>query len=66
MPINNSKKCELTEKEICRGQAVKSFSNGRYGSALDWALRSQDIIYVTSIADHFLRVRISINPAQCK
>lgn len=47
-----------TEKEICRIQAVKSFNNERYGNALDWALRSQDNIYVTSIADHFLRVSL--------
>lgn len=37
-------------------QARKSFNNGRYGNALEWALRSQDNIYVTSIADLFLRV----------
>lgn len=44
------------EKELCRVQARKSFNNGRYGNALEWALRSQDNIYVTSIADLFLRV----------
>lgn len=48
----------FTEKELCRVQARKSFNNGRYGNALEWALRSQDNIYVTSIADLFLRVRI--------
>lgn len=47
---------ELLEKELCRVQARKSFNNGRYGNALEWALRSQDNIYVTSIADLFLRV----------
>lgn len=46
----------ITEKELCRVQARKSFNNGRYGNALEWALRSQDNIYVTSIADRFLRV----------
>lgn len=49
-----------TEREICRVQAVKSFNNGRYGNALHWALRSQDNIYVTSIADLFLRVSIHL------
>lgn len=44
------------EKELCRVQARRSFNNGRYGNALDWALRSQDNLYVTSIADHFLHV----------
>lgn len=48
----------LTEKELCRVQARKSFNKGRYGNALEWALRSQDNIYVTSIADLFLRVSI--------
>lgn len=46
----------ITEKELCRVQARKSFNNGRYGNALDWALRSQDNLYVTAIADLFLRV----------
>lgn len=50
----------LIEKELCRVQAKKSLNNGRYGNALEWALRSQDNIYVTSIADHFLRVSWNI------
>lgn len=49
-------KISILEKELCRVQAIKSFNNGRYGNALDWALRSQDNSYVTSIADLFLRV----------
>lgn len=46
----------IIEKELCRVQSKKSFNNGRFGNALDWALRSQDTLYVTSIADRFLRV----------
>lgn len=44
------------EKEICRVQAMQSLRNRRYGNALEWALRSHDNIFVTSIADIFLNV----------
>lgn len=44
------------EKELCRVQAIKSLNNGRPGNALDWALRSQDNLHVTSIADLILKV----------
>lgn len=47
------------EKELCRVQAIKSLNNGRLGNALDWALRSQDNLHVTSIADLILKVRCS-------
>lgn len=47
---------KFAEKEICRIQSVRSFKNERYGNALEWALRSQDNVYVTAYADHFLRV----------
>lgn len=49
----------IIEKELCRVQSKKSFNNGRFGNALDWALRSQDTLCVTSIADRFLRVSFS-------
>lgn len=51
----------IVEKELCHVQARKSFNNGRYGNALDWALRSQDNLYVSSIADLFLRVSIHLH-----
>lgn len=44
----------LAEKEICKIQAKKSFDDQRYGNALEWAIRSKDAIFVTSIADFFL------------
>ncbi|XP_055312811.1 nuclear pore complex protein Nup75 isoform X2 [Sitodiplosis mosellana] len=52
--VIRSKRLIEAEKELCRVQARKSFNNGRYGNALDWALRSQDNLYVTAIADLFL------------
>lgn len=55
----------FSEKELCRVQAIKSFNNGRYGNALDWALRSQDNLYVTSIADLFLRVSLHCPVIDC-
>lgn len=55
----------VLEKELCRVQARKSFNNGRFGNALDWALRSQDILYVTSIADLFLRVSTATATIRC-
>lgn len=44
----------MLEQEICRVQAVKSVANNRLGNALEWAVRSHDSIFVTSIADKFL------------
>lgn len=37
-------------------QGMKSLRNERYGNALEWAIRSSDNIFVTSIADKFLNV----------
>lgn len=52
------------EKELCRVQAIKSLNNGRLGNALDWALRSQDNLHVTSIADLLLKVCMAPNNLQ--
>lgn len=41
---------------MCKIQAMQSLKNERYGSALDWAIRSHDNIFVTAIADRFLNV----------
>lgn len=43
-------------QEICTVQARKSFTEGRYGNALEWAIRSKNAIYVSSIADYILKV----------
>ncbi|XP_037941572.1 nuclear pore complex protein Nup75-like [Teleopsis dalmanni] len=43
------------EQQICKIEAKKSFSIKRYGNALEWAIRSKDNIFVTSIADFILK-----------
>ncbi|XP_055920799.1 nuclear pore complex protein Nup75 [Eupeodes corollae] len=52
--ICRQKGLHLAEKEICKVQSKKSFDDGRYGNALEWAIRAKDAIFVTSIADFFL------------
>lgn len=52
--ICRQKGLHLAEKEICKVRAKKSFDDERYGNALEWAIRSKDAIFVTSIADFFL------------
>ncbi|XP_053965404.1 nuclear pore complex protein Nup75 [Anastrepha ludens] len=42
------------EQEICKIQSKKSLNEERYGNALEWAIRSKDTLYVTSIADFLL------------
>lgn len=44
------------ERDVCRVLSARYLSNGDYGEALIWGVRSQDNIYVTSIADIFLNV----------
>ncbi|KAL5288800.1 NUP85 family protein [Megaselia abdita] len=44
------------EHEICKIFAKRSMALGRPGNALDWAIRSKDTTYVTSITDFFLEV----------
>lgn len=46
-------------QEICKIFAKKSMSLNRPGSALDWAIRSKDTTYVTSITDFFLTVSLT-------
>lgn len=48
-------------QEICIVQARRSFSEGRYGNALEWSIRSKNSIYVSSIADYILKVKTIIN-----
>lgn len=49
------------ERELCRVQAVRALANGRFGNALEWATRSHDNIFVTSVADRFLDVSAQSN-----
>lgn len=54
------------ERELCRVQAVRSLANGRPGNALEWAIRSHDNIFVTSVADRFLDVSVpACSSSQC-
>lgn len=46
----------MLEQEICKIQSKKSLNEQRYGNALEWAIRSRDTLYVTSIADFLLNV----------
>lgn len=52
------------EQEICKVQAKRSLDSQRYGNALEWAIRSKDTLYVTSIADFLLKVKIKIKIIQ--
>lgn len=70
IPVNNEKQAlkviEIAqgrgyvevEQEICKIFAKKSMALGRPGNALDWAIRSKDTTYVTSITDFFLDVSV--------
>lgn len=44
------------ERDVCRVVSARYLSEGDFGNALVWGVRSQDNIYVTSIADIFLNV----------
>lgn len=54
LEICNKKGFSCAE-EICKVQAKKSLDDQRYGNALEWAIRSKDTLYVTSIADFLLK-----------
>lgn len=56
--VARSKGLLSVETEICRVMAAKSLLEKRNGNALEWALRSQDYILVTGIANTFLDVSL--------
>lgn len=43
-------------QQICTVQARRSFTESRYGNALEWAIRSKNAVYVAAIADYILKV----------
>ncbi|XP_068148193.1 nuclear pore complex protein Nup75 [Drosophila tropicalis] len=43
------------EQEICKVLSKRSTQEGRHGNALEWAIRSKDVILVTAIADFILQ-----------
>ncbi|XP_036334091.1 nuclear pore complex protein Nup75 [Rhagoletis pomonella] len=52
--IAQKKRFFAVEQEICKIQSKISLNEHRYGNALEWAIRSKDTLYVTSIADFLL------------
>jgi len=44
------------EQDICKVLSKRAYNDQRYGSALEWAIRSKDILVVTAIADFILKV----------
>lgn len=47
------------EREICKVLSKRSYDNERYGNALEWAIRSKDVLLVTAVADFILKVNIN-------
>ncbi|EDW00750.1 nuclear pore complex protein Nup75 [Drosophila grimshawi] len=43
------------EQDICKVLSKRAHSDQRYGSALEWAIRSKDVLLVTSLADFILK-----------
>ncbi|XP_017148759.1 nuclear pore complex protein Nup75 isoform X1 [Drosophila miranda] len=43
------------EQEICKVLSRQSFDDERYGNALEWGIRSKDVLLVTGIADFILK-----------
>ncbi|XP_023164937.2 nuclear pore complex protein Nup75 [Drosophila hydei] len=43
------------EQDICKVLSKRAYSDQRYGSALEWAVRSKDVLLVTAIADFILK-----------
>ncbi|XP_014230395.1 nuclear pore complex protein Nup85 [Trichogramma pretiosum] len=51
---------------ICKIQGLKCIKQNRLGNALAWALKSQDVLFATHIADRFLRHYVDHAEIQCK
>ncbi|XP_055693770.1 nuclear pore complex protein Nup75 [Lutzomyia longipalpis] len=54
LAVAKSRGITSIERDVCRVLSARYISNGDYGKGLIWGVRSQDNIYVTSIADIFL------------
>uniref|UniRef100_A0A1A9W0U1 Nuclear pore complex protein Nup85 n=1 Tax=Glossina brevipalpis TaxID=37001 RepID=A0A1A9W0U1_9MUSC len=65
LDICSKKNFNNAEEEICKVQAKKSFSEERYGNALEWAIRSKDTLYITSIADFLLKHYVQTGDMLC-
>lgn len=42
-------------QSVCKAQGMKSLKQGRLGNALAWAMRSQDSMFASYLAEQFLR-----------
>ncbi|KAJ8679027.1 hypothetical protein QAD02_014814 [Eretmocerus hayati] len=51
---------------ICKIQGLKCIQQGRLGNALAWALKTQDIVFASHIADRFLKHYVEHAEIQCK
>ncbi|KAH8280600.1 hypothetical protein KR018_012058, partial [Drosophila ironensis] len=45
----------VVEQDICKVLSKRAFDSQRYGSAIEWAIRSKDVLLVTGIADFILK-----------
>ncbi|XP_017093815.2 nuclear pore complex protein Nup75 [Drosophila bipectinata] len=43
------------EQDICKVLSKRAYDAERYGSALEWAIRSKDVLLVTAVADFILK-----------
>ncbi|TDG51084.1 hypothetical protein AWZ03_002447 [Drosophila navojoa] len=43
------------EQSICKVLSKRAYADQRYGNALEWAMRSKDVLLVTAIADFILK-----------
>ncbi|XP_060653563.1 nuclear pore complex protein Nup75 [Drosophila nasuta] len=43
------------EQDICKVLSRRAYNDQRFGSALEWAIRSKDVLAVTAIADFILK-----------
>ncbi|KAH8320516.1 hypothetical protein KR067_004739, partial [Drosophila pandora] len=43
------------EQDICKVLSKRAYDGERYGNALEWAIRSKDVLLVTGIADFILK-----------
>lgn len=47
---------QTVEQDISKVLSKRAYNDQRYGSALEWAVRSKDVLLVTAIADYILKV----------
>lgn len=48
------------EHDISKVLSKRAYNDQRYGSALEWAVRSKDVLLVTATADYILKVSFDI------